>query len=87
GRPVTFSVAPLQTEPDTIERRWLVNGSVVATGGETFTFTPDIAGAYEIRLEVTDKTAFVRPSRTSMAATHTWQLTAGNFPKRRAARQ
>ena len=87
GRPVTFSVAPLQTEPATIERRWLVNGNVVATGVETFTFTPDAAGPYEIRLEVTDATPFVRPSQTSMTATHTWQLTAGNFPKRRAARQ
>ena len=87
GRPVTFSVAPLQTEPNTIARRWLVNGTVMATGSESFTFTPQSAGAYEVRLEVGDTTPFVRPARASMSAAHTWQLAAGDFPKRRAARQ
>ena len=87
GRPVTFSVGSLQTENGTIQRRWLVNGAVMATGGESFTFTPTVAGPYEVRLEVADTTPFVRPARTSMTATHTWQLTAGVFPKRRAARQ
>jgi hypothetical protein len=86
GRPVTFSVAPLQTENHTIERRWLVNGAVMAAGGETFTFIPTAPGSYEVRLEVQDTTSFVRPARPSMTATHTWQLTAGTFPKRRAAR-
>ena len=87
GRPVTFSVAPLQTENGTIRRQWSVNGTVMASGSDTFTFTPTAAGPYEIRLEVADSTPFVRPARPSMTATHTWQLTAGVFPKRRAARQ
>jgi hypothetical protein len=87
GKPVTFSVAPLQTENGTIQRQWSVNGAVMASGGDTFTFTPTAAGTYEIKLEVADTTPFVRPFRPSMSATHTWQLTAGTFPKRRAARQ
>jgi len=87
GNPVTFSVAPLQTENGTIQRHWAVNGTVMASGSDTFTFTPTAAGSYEIRLEVADATPFVRPLRSSMTATHTWQLTAGTFPKRRAVRQ
>jgi hypothetical protein len=87
GQPVTFSVAPLQTENGTIQRQWAVNGTVVASGSDAFTFTPTAAGFYEIRLEVADATPFVRPPRASMMATHTWQLMAGTLPKRRAVRQ
>jgi IgA Peptidase M64 len=84
--PVTFSATTLQTEGNTVQRRWSVNGNVVATDTATFTFTPDGAGTYEIRLEVVDATSYVRPARESMSAAHTWQLRAGSFPRRRAVR-
>jgi hypothetical protein len=87
GSAVTFSAGALQTANDSVQRQWSVNGTVMDAAADTFTFTPTTAGLYEIRLEVADTTPFVRPIRPSMSATHTWQLTAGSFPKRRAARQ